>query len=302
MVVLVDATTMQDLATIWTSTPLGNYSYGSFTGYSPPVKVQVHGLNVTNVNPVLVQLRISNNERNLQMQLAPVNGLNLNVTWTKQAYATNASNCEADCVQATLTTDKCGVNQPLIQPLSILGNATKVGSYKPLGLGVPRPTFLWTDGFQTAFTDERGESNALAASGIGAGFGSTITVPPSKTRTVIRLYVGVIGTDGQLTATVSGSTIAAHYNETFVSGSGTKFGIATLQVPASATACAVHVTWAQVGPLVNGSVLLGAIAVQGEPNTTALRLSKTTLPGRKCLVPPSSVHTGTLMLQAAVLT
>eukprot|EP01043_Picozoa_sp_COSAG02_P103475 COSAG02_NODE_39487_length_416_cov_1.170347_1_plen_62_part_10 len=38
-VVLIDQITMQDLATVWTSTPLGNYSYGSFTQYSPPVEV-----------------------------------------------------------------------------------------------------------------------------------------------------------------------------------------------------------------------------------------------------------------------
>jgi len=60
-VVLVDATTMSDIATIYTSPPLGNYSFGNFKGYSPPVEVAVSGLNVSNANPVLVQLRIENN-------------------------------------------------------------------------------------------------------------------------------------------------------------------------------------------------------------------------------------------------
>eukprot|EP01043_Picozoa_sp_COSAG02_P057112 COSAG02_NODE_6880_length_3311_cov_1.479763_2_plen_720_part_00 len=299
-VVLIDATTMQDLATVWTSAPLGNYSYGSFTQYSPPVEVQVQGLNVTNANPILVQLRIANNKRNLQIQLAPTRGLDLNVTWTKQAYAVNASNCNSDCVQATLTTDKCGVPQPLIQPLSILGTATKVDSAKTL---VPRPTFLWTDGFQTAFTNEHGESNALAASGVGAGFGSTIMVPPSTTGTIIRFFVGVTGSNGHFGAELNG-TAAGHYNETFVSGNGgaTRFGVVVLQVPASPTVGAVQVRWVQVGS-VTGSVLLGAIAVESESNALRAATMSTGAPTpvRKCAAAPASGHP-TVMLQAAVLT
>lgn len=299
-VVLIDATTMQDLATVWTSAPLGNYSYGSFTQYSPPVEVHVQGLNVTNANPVLVQLRIANNKRNLQIQLAPTSGLHLNVTWTKQAYAVNASSCDSDCVQATLTTDKCGVPQPLIQPLSILGTATKVDSVK---IQVPRPTFLWTDGFQTAFTDERGESNTLTASGVGAGFGSTIMVPPSTTGTIIRLFVGVTGSNGQFSAELN-STAAGHYNETFMSGSGgaTKFSVVILQVPASPTVGAVRVRWVQVGSL-TGSVLLGAIAVESQSNALGSATTSTGVPtpARKCAAAPTSGHP-TVMLQAAVLT
>eukprot|EP01044_Picomonas_judraskeda_P021578 COSAG03_NODE_5121_length_1336_cov_1053.059014_2_plen_282_part_00 len=274
---------------------------------------QVNGLNVTNANPVLVQLRISNNKRNLQIQLAPESGLNLTVAWTKQAYAANASGCDSACVQSTLTTNKCGVAHPLIQPLGILGAATKVVSDTTLNQNGSRPTFLWTDGFQTAFTDEHGESKALAASGVGAGFVSTITTPPSKFGTVIRVFVGVRGTTGQLTATLHGAA-AAHYNETFASngGAAAKFGVAVLQVPASASA--VQVSWTAVGPSANGSVLLGAIAVQAESSkpASALRATQreteraeaerqTPTPARKCAAPPATGHAGTIMLQAAAL-
>lgn len=273
----------------------------------------MNGLNVTNTKPVLVQLRISNNKRNLQIQLAPVNGLNLTVMWTKQAYANNASDCDSACVQSTLTTNKCGVVHPLIPPVTILGAATKVVSDTTLDLKrVPRPTFLWTDGFQTAFTDEHGESNALAVSGVGAGFVWTITTPRSKFGTVVRVFVGVRGATGQLTAALDGIT-ATHYNETFASVDGaSKFGVVVLQVPASATA--VQVRWALVGPSANGSVLLGAIAVQGVPNRPASGLRatqsetereetdrQTPTPARKCAEPPATGRAGTMMLQAAVL-
>lgn len=303
-VALVDAVTMQDLATVWTSPPLGNYSYGSFTQYSPPVEVHVHGLNISNANPVLIQLRVTNNKRNLQIQLAPKTGLNMNISWTNQAYATNKSSCDSDCVQATLTTNKCGVSQPLIQPLSILGASTKVGSDKTLGLTAPRPAFLWTDGFQTAFTDEHGESNALAASGIGAGFGSTVTIPPSETETVIRLFVGVIGTNGQLTATLNGTKRVAPYNTTFTaSPRAVKFGAIALQVPAGTVPRLARVEWFQTGPGVRGAVLLGAIAVDYQSNATALAATAQTSPVRKCVASSQrSGHAGTVMLQAAALT
>lgn len=294
---------MQDLATVWTSAPLGNYSYGSFTRYSPPVEVHVHGLNISNANPVLVQLRVANNKRNLQIQLDPQTGLNVNVSWTKQAYAINKSSCDSDCVQATLTTEKCGV-PPLIQPLSILGASTKVGSDKILGLTAPGPAFLWTDGFQTAFTDEHGESNSLAASGIGAGFSSTITIPPSETETVIRLFVGVIGANGQLTAYLNGTKRVAAYNTTLMAGPGdaANFGTIALQVPASTVPLSARVKWFQTGPEVTGAVLLGAIAVGDQSNATALGAMTKTSPVRKCAAPSRrSGHAGTVMLQAAAL-
>ena len=183
-VVLVDATTMSDLATVWTSPPLGNYSYGQFKGYSPPIVVDVRGLNVSNANPVLVQLRIANNKRNLQLQLAAKTGLDLNVSWTKQAYDRgNGTGCGDDCVQGTLTTDKCGLPRRLIQPLGIGGGVARVGT-------LWQPAFLWADGYQTAFTDDFGESNALMVTGTGAGMNSTVDIPPSAAGVVVRYYLG----------------------------------------------------------------------------------------------------------------
>eukprot|EP01052_Picozoa_sp_SAG31_P013355 SAG31_NODE_801_length_12013_cov_23.812070_16_plen_237_part_00 len=103
-VVLADAKTGHELATVWTSPPLGDYSFDHFTGYSPPVKVEsAPGLSVPNAQPIKVLLKFRNNARNLQIQvreskgvtcnlirltpllmlpqLAPQSGLNLTVGW-----------------------------------------------------------------------------------------------------------------------------------------------------------------------------------------------------------------------------
>ena len=68
-VVLVDAVTLAPLATVYTSPPLDKYSFDKYTGYSPPIAVDVKGLKVPNTNPVLVQIKFENNQRNLQVQL-----------------------------------------------------------------------------------------------------------------------------------------------------------------------------------------------------------------------------------------
>lgn len=60
------------LATPWTSSPLGNYSYDHFTQYSPPIVVAATGLAISTDSAVILALEITNNERNLQVREALV--------------------------------------------------------------------------------------------------------------------------------------------------------------------------------------------------------------------------------------
>jgi hypothetical protein len=64
---VLDLATSKVLATAWTSSPLGNYSYDHFTSYSPPVVVAATGLAVPTDTPVILALEIINNDRNLQI-------------------------------------------------------------------------------------------------------------------------------------------------------------------------------------------------------------------------------------------
>ena len=84
-VVLLDAANKSDVATLWTSLPLTNYSFDRFSGYSPPVHVDADGLSVPNGRALLVALRFTNNERNLQLPLDPAGGFGVQITWAAQA-------------------------------------------------------------------------------------------------------------------------------------------------------------------------------------------------------------------------
>ena len=82
---LVDATTQQHMQTVYTSPPLGQYDFDNYKGYSPPIEVNLKGLNITNSKPVMLKLLFDNNQRNMQIQLAPATGLNISVGWTSSA-------------------------------------------------------------------------------------------------------------------------------------------------------------------------------------------------------------------------
>lgn len=72
------------LATLATSTPLGNYSFDHFTGYSPPVTLAAHGLHVPNDQLLLLTLEVSNHGRNLQLAVDDLRqGWNVSVVWSK---------------------------------------------------------------------------------------------------------------------------------------------------------------------------------------------------------------------------
>jgi beta-galactosidase len=72
---------MKPVKTIYTSPPLGNYSYGPFTGYSPAIPVAVTGLNLSSASPLLLALQIDNNGRNLQLPIDH-DGFNATVHWS----------------------------------------------------------------------------------------------------------------------------------------------------------------------------------------------------------------------------
>ena len=71
---------------LFTSPPLGNYSFDRFVGYSPPVTMRADGLSVPNDGLVLVVLEVHNNQRNLQIPVDDLaGGFNATVTWKKKA-------------------------------------------------------------------------------------------------------------------------------------------------------------------------------------------------------------------------
>ncbi|KAK3239640.1 hypothetical protein CYMTET_50452 [Cymbomonas tetramitiformis] len=93
-VVLLNASSQEMVATIYTSPPLGNYSYDDFTGYSPFIQVAADGLRVANDSPLMLAFIISNNQRNLQIPVEDLtNGFAANVTWHNGAkeHGMNAS-------------------------------------------------------------------------------------------------------------------------------------------------------------------------------------------------------------------
>ena len=80
-VVLLDAANLTDVATVYTSPPLTEYSFDDYKGYSPPIKVDAQGLSVPNGRALYVAIRFNNNQRNLQVPLDPTSGLGVRVAW-----------------------------------------------------------------------------------------------------------------------------------------------------------------------------------------------------------------------------
>jgi len=71
------------LKTLFTSEPLGAYSYDNFTGYSPPIEINAQNLNIPNDVPVVVALQVANNDRTLHIPIDDLAaGLNMKVRWS----------------------------------------------------------------------------------------------------------------------------------------------------------------------------------------------------------------------------
>jgi len=80
-VLLVDADG-KELKTLLTTQPLGDYSAGTFTQYSPPISVNATGLQLANDELVFVALEVTNNEQNLHIPIDDLaSGFNVNVEW-----------------------------------------------------------------------------------------------------------------------------------------------------------------------------------------------------------------------------
>ena len=76
----------QVVKTLWTSPPLGNYSYDVFSGFSPPINVSATSLGVTGDGPLYLTLSVENRDRNLQIPLDDLaNGWDVTLGWAKAA-------------------------------------------------------------------------------------------------------------------------------------------------------------------------------------------------------------------------
>jgi hypothetical protein len=67
---------------IWSSGPLGNYSYDNYKTYSPLQTVTVDNLKIPNSKALLFQVQIHNNQRNLNIELDSDTGLAAHVSWS----------------------------------------------------------------------------------------------------------------------------------------------------------------------------------------------------------------------------
>jgi len=76
------------VTTVFTSEPLGEYSYEHFSGYSPLIEVDVKNLAVDNNEPLQLALEFQNNQRNLYMPIdSKKGGWNITVTWDNSTTA-----------------------------------------------------------------------------------------------------------------------------------------------------------------------------------------------------------------------
>lgn len=81
-----DLATEAILATLFTSDPLGDYSYDHFTSYSPLIKVSATKLSIPNDSPVVITLEVTNNDRNLQIPVDDLaDGFNVHVAWSQKS-------------------------------------------------------------------------------------------------------------------------------------------------------------------------------------------------------------------------
>jgi len=80
--VLLASSDGEPLATLYTSSPLTNYSYDQFTTYSPPELVHATAINLPNDQLVFIAIEVANHQRNLQLPLDDLAlGFNCTVTW-----------------------------------------------------------------------------------------------------------------------------------------------------------------------------------------------------------------------------
>jgi hypothetical protein len=75
------ATNHTIIKTLYTSSALDKYSFDHGDPYSPPISVVADGLNVPNGEPLMIALKFTNNQRNLQVPLLDKTGMSVSVEW-----------------------------------------------------------------------------------------------------------------------------------------------------------------------------------------------------------------------------
>jgi len=114
--VLLAGPSLQVVAELGTTAPLGNHSWDHFSGFSPPVHMEATGLGVPNDKPLLVALEVTNNDRNLQIPIDDLAaGMDVRVKWASTtavapvASASVASASASASSSSTTTTSESAV-------------------------------------------------------------------------------------------------------------------------------------------------------------------------------------------------
>lgn len=90
-VLLLDLESRKEVACLFTSQPLGNYSFDHFSSFSPPVTVAATSLAVPNDSPLIIALEVSNHDRNLQIPVDDLaDGMGIKVEWAAAAPSLSA--------------------------------------------------------------------------------------------------------------------------------------------------------------------------------------------------------------------
>ena len=84
-VALVDALNRSVVEVVYTSPPLGDFSFDHFTGYSPPIAWQRTGLSIAWPRSLCLALLFDNRQRNVQL---PLSTLSLSVAWSSRRQPT----------------------------------------------------------------------------------------------------------------------------------------------------------------------------------------------------------------------
>jgi hypothetical protein len=134
-------------------------------------------------------------------------------------------------------------------------------------------TFSWTSG--TPQNANPGTNDAVAVAGVGNGF--RITLPAIQTLRTIRLYVGVDGAQGQLTASVSDLSMVPLVDSSLSSAAGLKTAVYEFKFKTEEPNHTLTIDWVSLG---TGKVILQAVSfIETDSPAAPTTLVATALPG-----------------------
>jgi len=120
--VLLAGPSLQVVAELGTTAPLGNHSWDHFSGFSPPVHMEATGLGVPNDKPLLIALEVTNNDRNLQIPIDDLAaGMDVRVKWastTAVASVASASSSSATTSEASVAASLAPSAEPTAPSLA----------------------------------------------------------------------------------------------------------------------------------------------------------------------------------------